>query len=157
MGRGGERPGAGRKPGAQDGVVLKMADRRTDVPAASPSLDEAERQGLLEPPDGLTDGAQAFWKLTAAQALAERTLTPATAAGFRQCCQQWAYLGELDKKIQHLGADTKEAGAYFVTYLKLAQRLDNSLARFKLTAFGKSAVRDKPKVAANPWASVVAK
>lgn len=60
----------------------------------------------------------------------------------------------LAAKINHLGADTKEAAPYLLSYLKLAQRVDASLARFKLTAFGKPAVSDKPQPAANPWAQV---
>lgn len=98
-----------------------------------------------------------MWKKYAGYALGERTLTDATAIGFREFCQQWVYVRELDKTIQRLGAGTKEAEPYFRTYLKLAQRLDSSLARFKLTAFGKPAAPEKPKAAANPWAQVATK
>jgi hypothetical protein len=57
-------------------------------------------------------------------------------------------------RINHLRADTKEASSYLQTFLKLSQRVDSSLARFKLTALGKPAVSDKPKADANPWAAL---
>jgi phage terminase small subunit len=160
MGSGGARPGAGRKPNPKDGDgrnVLAMPERRAAVPPQIPVLDDADKQALLEAPAELPVDAQPVWKRWASHAIAERTLTPATAAGFRQFCEQWAYLEKLAAKINHLGADTKEAAGYLLNYLKLAQRVVSSMARFKLTAFGKPAVSDKPKAAANPWAQVVGK
>ena len=60
-----------------------------------------------------------------------------------------------DGVIEKVGPTTKRAEGYLRTYVKLAQRLDNTLARFKLTSFGKPAdgagVR---KPVANPWAAV---
>lgn len=157
MPRGGHRPGAGRKPKGQEGNVLTMPDRKVRVQPPIPDLPESDRVALSEAPLGVSEAARALWHQWAPQALAERTLTPATAAGFAQLCQQWAYVTSLAKKIDHLGPDTKEAIPYMIGYLKLAQRLDASLARFKLTAFGKPAVSDKPKAAANPWAQVAGK
>jgi len=158
MGRGGARPGSGRKPGpVSERKVLTLAVRAEPVVVAPPTLDEGEKARLLEPPEGLSVEAQPIWRRLAGHAITERTLTPSTAAGFGQLCQQWVYLVAMDKKIRHLGPDTKEASPYFLNYLKLAQRLDASLARFKLTAFGKPAVLEKPKAAANPWAQVGAK
>jgi len=155
--RGGFRPGSGRKPGPKKKVTLAWRLRHPVVPPPLPALEGDEAQALLAPPEGLPEGAAAFWRQWAVQAITERTLTPSTAAGFKQLCQQWAYLAELDERIRQLGTATKEASPYFLTYLKLAQRLDASLARFKLTAFGKPAVLEKPKAAANPWASVGSK
>lgn len=158
MARGGRRIGAGRKPGTKNeslGVprIHRFPSRTPPPPPAAP----VESGPLLEPPDELESAAQDVWRKYAGYALGERTLTEATATGFREFCQQWVYVRELDKTIQRLGAGTKEAEPYFRTYLKLVQRLDSSLARFKLTAFGKPAAPEKPKAAANPWAQVAAK
>jgi len=131
-----------------------MVGHRAPVrPELSP-VDPVEREGLLRAPDDLTEDVQAVWHRWAEHAVAERTLTPATSAGFRQLCQQLAYLDQMVTRINHLRADTKEATSYLQTFLKLSQRLDGSLARFKLTALGKPAVSDKPKTAVNPWAAL---
>lgn len=90
MPRGGPRPGSGRKPEPKDGNVLAMPNRR--APALPPALDEGEKQGLLVVPAELSAGAAVVWARWASLAIAEKTLTPATAAGFRQFCQQWSYL-----------------------------------------------------------------
>ena len=50
-------------------------------------------------------------------------------------------------------AGTHDAMPYLALYVRLAQRLDASLARFKLTASGKPASSDRPKVE-NPWSRV---
>jgi hypothetical protein len=118
---------------------------------------DAPPDPLLESPADLSVEAQSVWLKWAALALAERTLTPATAAGFRELCQQSGLLAVTLARIQLLGPASKEADPYLKTYIKLAQRLDGSLARFKLTAFGKPATSDKPKAAANIWAQVVGK
>jgi hypothetical protein len=89
--------------------------------------------------------------------VAERTLTPATAAGFGQMCERWAYVSVIAARIETLGAGTQEAVPYLSVYDRMAQKLEGSLARFKLTAFGKPATSDKPKPAANPWEQVAAK
>jgi len=153
MPKGGARVGAGRKPKG-DRVVVPMVGHRAPVRPELPPVDPVERAGLLKAPEDLPEDARAVWHRWAEHAVAERTLTPATAAGFRQFCQQWAYLDQVVSKIGHLGANTKEAGPYLKTFLQLSQRLDGSLARFKLTALGKPAVSDKPKPAANPWAAL---
>lgn len=156
MGRGGSRNGAGRKPGTKNAMPGLPKIHRFPTPSI-PAPKVESGSPLLEPPDDIETAAQEVWRKYAGHALGERTLTDATATGFREFCQQWVYVRELDKTIQRLGAGTKEAEPYFRTYLKLSQRLDSSLARFKLTAFGKPAAPEKPKAAVNPWAQVAAK
>lgn len=155
-GSGGSRPGSGRKgkPKGQAGVVLTMPERIGSVGEASTVCTETNGATLLVAPDGVSLEVQAIWAQWAPHAIAERTLSSATAAGFRQLCQHWVYVAALAKKIDHLGPDTKEATGYLLTYLKAGQRLDTLLARFKLTAFGKPAIAEKPKPKANPWAAV---
>ena len=156
MPRGGQRVGAGRPKGRTDenARILSIHRPRKPEPPAPPVVDGSP---LLEPPVELPEDVKAVWRKYAGYAIGERTLTDSTATGFREFCQQWAYVRELDKTIQRFGAGTKEAEPYFRTYLKLAQRLDSSLARFKLTAFGKAVAAEKPKVATNPWAQVAGK
>jgi len=153
MPRGGSRPGSGAKPGPRKGIVLGLngVRQRSRTAPLPPALSVDEASSLLKAPTDLSAGAQACWTAYAGHALAERTLTPATAGGFRQFCEQWAFLGDLSSRIQVLGAATKEADPYLKTYVRLSQRLDASLARFKLTAFGKPATSEKPKPVANPW------
>lgn len=156
-GHGGHRPGAGRKPKDRSASVVRISGERYAPTSTAPAPVPVTDSSLKEPPAELPESVQQVWRECAPHALAERTLTIATALGFKQFCQQWVYVRELDKTIQRLGAGTKEAEPYFRTYLKLVQRLDSSLARFKLTAFGKPAAPEKPKAAANPWAQVAAK
>lgn len=131
--------------------MLGLAPRRVRGIPLPPAVSGDERDALLVPPADLLPPAQACWTAQASHAIAERTLTPATAAGFRQCCEQWALVADVLARIHVLGAATTEADPYLKTYVRLAQRLDASLARFKLTAFGKPATTDKPKAVANPW------
>lgn len=127
-------------------------------PAAPPvEISDGERAALCKPPKGLSGAEHAAWTRFAEQALAERTLTPTTVPGFVELCRQSAYVSEIDATIQRLGIGTKEAEPYLKQYVRLAQRYDASLARFKLTAFGKPVAAEKPKQAANPWAQVARK
>lgn len=144
MPRGGRRVGAGRKPGPNKGVVLdldgKRRARKTELP---PAVSPTEREGLLEPPADLPDGAKACWRTWAAQALEERTLTPATEPGFREMCRRMAIVQELDNRIALLGV-----GHDSLPYLRerrgQASQLNASLKDFKLSAFGKPATSDTP-------------
>lgn len=145
MPKGGFRIGAGRKP---TGSVV--AGKFLAAPPPVVTLEEAA--DLQQPPEALSAGAKAWWGKWAGRALVERTLTPSTAAGFAQLCEQGAYLDAVAARIDQIGAGTQEAGGYLVTYMKLAARLDASLHRFRLTAEGKP-MAEKAK-AANPWVAV---
>lgn len=164
MPRGGRRVGAGRKPKAKKAVVLGFdGARRSDPPAvpaaAAPSVDQF--QDLATPPGDLPADQQAFWRLYAPYALEQRTLIPATVIGFRELCELFAIKHTIAAQIQgyKLGAASKSAAAPLRTYMKLAQRLDALLARFKLTSFGKAADTGGPAkpAVANPWAQVAGK
>src|SRR4051812_8530738 len=108
MPRGGRRPGAGRKPGG--GVVLGMDGNRRQVDpsaAALPPAPSAEvRAGLAQPPDDLPAAAKPFWLLWAPRAIEERTLVPATEAGFRTLCVRMATVEMLEDRVQVLGIGT---------------------------------------------------
>ena len=159
MPRGGRRPGAGRKPGRPNvGIVLGMDGTRkvrgADLPPAIP-LDT--QMSLREPPRDLSEAARLCWRGLVEEALAERTLTPATVAGFRQLCILMAIVRAIDDRIEVLGVATQDALPYLTARKGQAGQLAASLKDFKLTAFGKPVTSEKPKAAANPWASLTAK
>lgn len=158
MASGGARIGAGRKPGSTKGRLLGVAGQALTGhrvhPPLPPAVSGEEREKLVEPPASLFPGAAAFWREYAPQAVAERTLTPATAAGFRKLAREWAYAESLAERIEHLGAGTQEALPYLREFRGYTGRLDISLKSFKLSAFGKPATSDKPKPAENPWAAL---
>lgn len=154
MGRGGRRPGAGRKPG-KPGTVLRMdGTRRTTGPELPPAVPLDGQASLREPPADLLEPARACWRAWADQALAERTLTPATVPGFRELCLRLAAVQALDARIAAIGLATQEALPYLRERRGQAGQLAVSLKDFKLTAFGKPATAETPKPVANPWASV---
>lgn len=144
------------KGGPRVGTGPKVIGTIEPQPADLSALEDGTHP-LLEPPADLSESAQGVWRDYARFAIEQMTLTTATRAGFRQFCQQWAYLAELDTVIQGMGAGNKDAASHMRLYLNLAQRLDSSMARFKLTACGKPAVQPKPKAAVNPWAKVAGK
>lgn len=163
MPRGGARVGAGRKPTRRrPAVVLGMDGNRRDLFATasapgepSPAAVPQQESELLQPPSDLTPAQQDLWRRWAPLAVEQRTLVPATVPGFRELCEQLALKQTLARRIGHLGAGSERAAGRLGLYVKLAQRLDSSLARFKLTGFGKpdTTARARPS-AANPWAQV---
>lgn len=160
MSRGGYRVGAGRKPKAPKTAVVIGIDgtRRTDTrPASVPAPPADDVPALADPPADLLPDQQAFWRLYAPSAIEQRTLVPATVIGFRELCEQFALKQAIAARINtyKLGAGSKSADAALRSYVKLAQRIDATLARFKLTAFGKPAdVGAAKQPVANPWAQV---
>jgi hypothetical protein len=151
MGHGGARSGAGRKPMTKSAVVFDMDGTRRQDAAQSdrPALD------LSAPPKDLRKAERAFWLVWAPRAIEQRTLVPSTVPGFRDLCVKWAMKETIAKEIAKNGAAQPYATDQVKVYLKLEQRVDASLARFKLTAFGKPAdgQTSARKTAANPWAS----
>jgi len=126
------------------------------MPGFEPVGASSESDLALPPPAfKLSKTERAFWIAEAPHAIAQQTLMAATAVGFRELCQQFALKEAIAKKILTLGAATRDADSYLRAYTKLAQRVDSSMARFKLTAFGKpDAGASSRKPAANPWAQV---
>lgn len=161
MPRGGRRVGAGRKPSGRRAIVLGMDGvRRDNEPGlAVEPRDTPQEAGLIDPPADLSPAQQEFWRRWAPFAIEQRTLIPATVAGFRELCEQFALKQVLARRIHALGAGSEKAASRLRAYVQLAQRLDSTLARFKLTSFGKPAdnAGRARQTAANPWAQVVTK
>lgn len=178
MGRGGSRPGAGRKPSVKSG-----GGNVVDFPnAAGASTSEAiaAPPALAEPPEDLVaalasaenaadaltspDAARVCktltarlnaWRRYAPLAIDQGTLTPSTVPGFRELCEQLALKEELAAKMARFGIDGKSGRDRLKDYARIAQRVDASLARFKLTAFGKpddDAGGAAKRTPMNPWA-----
>lgn len=144
--------GAGRKPQPQrvPAVVVGM----DGAPRAAAALVPADSP-LIEPPVDLTKPLQAIWRELAPLAIQQQTLVPATVPGFRELCEQLHLKRALAKGLAKHGAASAEADRILKAYVRLAQRLDGTLGRFRLIGIGKPepAAAAKPK-ASNPWASV---
>jgi hypothetical protein len=119
-----------------------------------PAVSSSERDELLTPPVDLSERARSCWTLWAPQAVERRTLTLATAFGFRELCEKAATVTALRDRIALLGAATQDALPYLKECRGQAQALNVSLKEFKLTAFGKPETSEKPKPAANPFAAL---
>ena len=150
-GGGGARVGAGRKPKPR-GVLLAMdGTRRTDglPPALQPALqppgptDEAE---LCAPPADLPAAQRPFWTAWAPLAIACHTLTPATVPGFRLLCE----LAVTQTKVAAL-IDAGALGGLRI-WLQVTRQVENLLARYCLTSFGKPVTLERKQPAVNPWA-----
>jgi hypothetical protein len=116
-------------------------------------LDEA---ALAVPPRDLPRDQRKYWTRYAPLAIAQQTLIPAHAPGFRELCEQAAFKDALAKEIRKLKPESPNASDVLRHYEKLVQRLDATLARFRLTGFGKPAAAASAarKASASPWAAV---
>lgn len=156
MGRGGQRVGAGRKPN-QRGVVLGMDGTRRQAPDTRPGEPVGDPVGLAIPPADLSDSRRALWAIYAPEAIQEGTLLRSRVLGFRQLVAQLEMVQEIDRKIGELGTSTLDAADLHKTYWKAAQRLDSTMARFKLTSLGKSEIPKRlpgQVTAPSQWAAV---
>lgn len=155
MPRGGSRPGAGRKPKPAKVVGMDGKPRADVLP---PSMQGAEAvappvvSDLLEPPADLSEPRKAFWRTWAPQAVAAGTLTGETVLGFRELSEQYVIKSELAQVIESKVAGWDDS---LKLWIKVTQRVDSSMARFKLTALGKSAATPK-KPAASSWGTFTA-
>lgn len=150
MGHGGARVGAGRKP--KKATVVSMSGRPF-VATLGPAPADAASSPLATPPEGMREAEAAVWRELAPHAIAQMTLVPGTLRGFRELCEHVVMKQSIADTIAAAGPATSGMDALLRHYAKLAQRVDASLARYRLTAQGKpepTAVV-KPK-AASPWA-----
>ncbi len=151
MPRGGARPGAGAKPKGRHNIV----DFPAHATSATTPLSPDAVASLHEPPADLPDAQKAIWRVYAPLAIEQRTLALATAPGFRELVEQMALKDDIATRLARFGADGKTGSDRVKLYTRLSQRVDASLARFKLTAFGKPADGSGQKQAqANPWSQV---
>jgi hypothetical protein len=137
MPRGGARVGAGRKPlKAVEKDVMGNPGRRARVlahPGAGHVAVVAPIVGV-EAPEDLTSEERAVWVSLAAHALAARTLTPATALGFRVLVRNVV--------LEHYLATGEDRGG--PNHRGILQRVDAELLRFCLAPFGKAIYEAEP-------------
>ena len=125
---GGARLGAGRKRRDPEATWLSGNAGKRGGPKARPAAAPADTADVQPPPDMLPADA-AVWMELAPHALAERTLTPATAVAFSWLCG----LVMIERKLR--AAPLAVAGP---DHRGLMQRVESGLARFRLTADGKA-------------------
>lgn len=148
QGSGGSRPGAGRKKKPEhlrliDGGADRRGPRPDDAAGAAPPADEAAP--AIEAPAGLTDAELAVWNEWAPLAIAERTLTPATARAFAHLCELEADRREIRGRYlvgrkgdgALLILQRKEELALRREHRTLAKDIKAALKDFKLAPFGK--------------------
>lgn len=139
MPKGGQRIGAGRK---------AAADVR--VPPLDPA--DVADSPLLEPPASVTGRRADLWRQLAPMAVRQQALTADKSAGFAELCELLVMKDAIAAAIDKIGAEHDDAARLLVQYVKLAQRVDATLARFRLTGDGKVDPAAVPKKkAANPW------
>jgi hypothetical protein len=150
VGSGGLRPGSGRK--SKRGQEKWLGGNAGKRPPKAPPKDAP---GLMAAPAGMADAAVVVWNELAPHACAERTLTPATAAAFRQLCGRIVLLELLEKQIADDGIMTdkvtlqmdekggglqqveKKAHDLLTKCMTLMQRVDQGMLRFRLSPMGK--------------------
>ena len=123
-------------------------------------------------PEDLPLLGREFWHRYAALAVEAGTLTPRTIPGFRWLCETYTEMREIEALIKEQGRTFIKCtidGAgnehqelkkhpHTTDLNKLRKDVDQGMARFCLTAFGKPAGGAvKKPAAANPWSKVAGK
>jgi len=128
---------------------------RADVlpPAMQPAAaaSPVDPVGLASPPEDLSEARKAFWREWSQRAIAAGTLTDETLLGFRELSEQYVIKANLAKAVEEQAPGWGES---LKLWTKVTQRVDSSMARFKLTALGKPDTKKPKAPAANPWAAV---
>jgi hypothetical protein len=146
---GGRRPGAGRKKKSDlERTITGDPGHRAKV-LAHPSAPIVAPVEEFDAPNDLTTDERLVWLGLAPFAFANRTLTKATALGFRLLCRNVV----LERAI---AADVEQRGG--ANHRGMIQRVDAELLRFNLAPCGKpmyEAQSEQP--AANPLAQFLAR
>jgi hypothetical protein len=170
MPRGGSRVGSGRKPkpGKTPAMVPFVSLQGGKVAQGASNGSEVS---LIAPEDLPLVGRE-FWHQYAGLAIESATLTPRTIPGFRWLCETYAEMRANEATIQTdgrtyikctvdgAGNEHQELKAHPLTTTlnKLRKDVDQGMARFCLTAFGKPAAGAVKKAASvNPWQQVVSR
>src|SRR4051812_47570656 len=89
-------------------------------PSALPPVETPAEPGTLaEPPADLSEPRQAFWRAYAPLAMAEGTLTAATAVGFRELSEQWALKESTARVLESPATDSRDKSEAMKVYVKL--------------------------------------
>lgn len=164
MPKGGARVGAGRKPKDAAAVVQMPGTAPATVVAALP-------MHLFEPPEDVTTDEDRTWRAYAPAAVANGTLTDATAPGFRYLCELtvryralaavidaegWqceklsVAIGESGQGVEHV---EKKAHPLWGRLVAFALRREQALRAYGLIANGKPVPTQAKADAGDPWAA----
>ena len=137
MGRGGRRPGAGRKPKnlAQLAAVVRMPANQT--PPSTVPVPEVEE---FDAPDSLMADERAIWLRQSPFACANGTLTKASAVSFERYCQ----VAALERRI----ARSDEVGK--ADHRGLLKQINAYELQFLLTPCGKPLPQEMPAPVEQP-------
>ena len=129
---GGVRVGAGRK--RTDAAVLLIRGGQSRVPVAPAVVVSAP----VAQPDTLTPDETAVWSELAPHAQAAGTLTPQTAAAFRNLVQAIVVKHRMLARIEADGLVSElRAHPLIAGWIAMVGRVDTLMARFAVTAAGK--------------------
>lgn len=94
------------------------------------------------------------WERLAPHALAQRTLTPGTAAAFRDLCEAIVVRDGLLTAIHQSGYISQDGGKHplLPDYRGMYQRVEAGMAKFRLAPLGKPMVEDGERGEADPFA-----
>jgi hypothetical protein len=132
--RGGPRPGAGRKPLERPLAALHGHRRRVLVEERSAVSPALPAPVPVDPPLDLKGAPLLVWQELAPFALAERTLTPATAAAFALLCRVIV--------LERAAGRSRDRGK--ADHRGLIIRTEAGLAKFRLSPTGKPNPPEKP-------------
>lgn len=134
IGSGGARPGAGRKRKSEEARALDGNAGHKAKILQHPNAPEAQPLPPLpvltdvDVPPELIGDERMVWLELAPFALQNRTLTPATALGFRMLCRNVALERNYSRSVNDRGG---------ANHRGLIQRIDAELIRFNLAPCGK--------------------
>lgn len=156
IGSGGRRIGAGRKSkDSQLALVHGSRDRGTRPAVAVEASGSAARPEPVAAPPDLPVGQRVIWDRLAPMAIANGTLTAETTAGFAHLCtciwvesvllekliaEDWQVNKvtlQMDEKGGGLQQVEKKASDLITKWQAMLVRVENGLARFRLTGDGK--------------------
>lgn len=150
MPRGGARIGAGRKRKTPRAHWLTGdAGKRGLALVESPAVGARDASLVYEPPATLGPAERSYWAAWEPEARAAGTLHSATLPGFTLLCQVAVDTAQLRARIHEdgavlTGAEGTKAHPLWVSYRGLAQRLDQLLKSYSLSAMGKPAAVTSP-------------
>lgn len=148
---GGRGSGGARVNSGPGRVIGSLRWNREQKRAKQHPAVPAPKLPILPPPDGLTEAQRAVWVDLAPHAAGERTLTPATAAAFRDLCEAIVSKARMQAQIDAdgltylkvtidgAGQEHQEVKAHplISQHRGLMQRVEAGFARFRLAPSGK--------------------
>lgn len=148
VGSGGMRVGSGRK--ARGARVLSLEGGRARKKVVAAAVPDVARAPVPAPAD-LSPESLAVWEALAPHALSAGTLTPGTAAAFRDLCEVRAFTQRLKSRLESdgetfvkvsvdgAGVEHQELKAHplLARHAAMLVRVEAGMTRFRLSPIGK--------------------